>query len=33
MDGSWWMNAFFSGITPLMDPITREKVGHSSPGD
>jgi hypothetical protein len=22
----WWMNAFFSGIMPLMDPITRDKV-------
>jgi len=22
----WWINAFFSGITPLMDPITRDKI-------
>lgn len=32
--GSWWINAFFSGISPFMDPITRDKVSplfcHSS---
>ncbi|WVQ75770.1 hypothetical protein IAR50_005402 [Cryptococcus sp. DSM 104548] len=22
----WWINAFFSGITPFMDPITRDKI-------
>nr|ODO04236.1 pleiotropic drug resistance protein [Cryptococcus depauperatus CBS 7855] len=23
---SWWINAFFSGITPFLDPITRDKI-------
>jgi hypothetical protein len=23
---SWWINAFFSGISPFLDPITRDKV-------
>ena len=23
----WWINAFFTGISPFMDPITRDKVG------
>lgn len=22
----WWINAFFSGIGPFMDPITRDKI-------
>jgi len=22
----WWINAFFSGITPFLDPITRDKI-------
>ncbi|KAL7425259.1 hypothetical protein Q5752_000947 [Cryptotrichosporon argae] len=22
----WWINAFFSAITPIMDPITRDKI-------
>ncbi|ODN87718.1 pleiotropic drug resistance protein [Cryptococcus wingfieldii CBS 7118] len=22
----WWINAFFSGISPFMDPITRDKI-------
>ncbi|ORX37550.1 CRAL-TRIO domain-containing protein [Kockovaella imperatae] len=22
----WWINAFFAGISPLMDPITRDKI-------
>jgi len=22
----WWINAFFSGIQPFMDPITRDKI-------
>lgn len=22
----WWVNAFFSAITPLLDPVTKEKV-------
>ncbi|KAK4689874.1 hypothetical protein P7C73_g228, partial [Tremellales sp. Uapishka_1] len=24
--GSWWVNAFFSGISPFLDPITRDKM-------
>lgn len=22
----WWVNAFFTAITPFLDPVTKEKV-------
>jgi hypothetical protein len=30
----WWVNAFFQGIQPFMDPVTKEKVRriHLFPG-
>ncbi|RSH80030.1 uncharacterized protein EHS24_009702 [Apiotrichum porosum] len=30
MNMPWWINAFFSAITPFMDPITRDKI-HFNP--
>lgn len=24
----WWVNAFFTGITPFLDPVTKDKVTY-----